>query len=112
MSPAPDPESQTLGTEMRRFLESAIEALPESYRIVVVLRDVEGLSTAETADALEVSENTVKIRLHRARALVRRTITAQVGGDLRGAFPFLGERCDRVVAGVMSRLAFPSLPVA
>jgi RNA polymerase sigma-70 factor (ECF subfamily) len=49
MSAAPDPESQTLGTEIRRFLESAVDALPEPYRIVLVLRDIEELSTAETA---------------------------------------------------------------
>ena len=112
MSTAPDPETHTLGTEMRRYLESAIEALPESYRIVIVLRDVEELSTAETADALQLTENAVKIRLHRARALIRRDLSDRLGVGIRSAFPFLGERCDRIVHAVMTRLTFPALPVA
>jgi RNA polymerase sigma-70 factor (ECF subfamily) len=111
MSAAPDPESQTLGTEIRRFLESAVDALPEPYRIVLVLRDIEELSTAETADALQLTENAVKIRLHRARAMVRRDLSERVGGGIRSAFPFLGDRCDRMVAAVMARIALPALPM-
>ncbi|HEY7370216.1 MAG TPA: RNA polymerase sigma factor [Thermoanaerobaculia bacterium] len=112
LSAAADPESVTLGTEMRRFLESAVEALPEPYRIVLVLRDVEELSTAETADALQLTENAVKIRLHRARAMMRRDLSDRVGGGIRSAFPFLGERCDRIVGAVMARIGGFAQPVA
>ena len=104
MSAAPDPERRTLSTEMRRYLETAMEALPESYRVVLFLRDLEELSTAETADALDLTENAVKVRLHRARAMVRRDLTAKVGPGVREAFPFLGERCDRMVRAVMARI--------
>ena len=105
MSGAPDPESRTLTTEMRGYLESAMDALPETYRVVLVLRDLEELSTAETADMLGLTESAVKVRLHRARAMVRRDLTARVGTGIRAAFPFLGERCDRMVRAVMARLA-------
>lgn len=104
MSAAPDPEARTLTTEMRGYFESSMEALPEAYRVVLFLRDVEELSTAETADTLGLTENAVKIRLHRARAMVRRDLTARVGTRVRAAFPFLGERCDGVVHAVMARL--------
>jgi RNA polymerase sigma-70 factor (ECF subfamily) len=110
MSAARDPEARTLGAEMRGYLESAVEALPETYRVVLVLRDVEELSTSETAEALRLTEDAVKTRLHRARAMVRRDLTARVGPGLRGAFPFLGDRCDRMVRAVMSRLAGPAPP--
>jgi RNA polymerase sigma-70 factor, ECF subfamily len=104
MSAVPNPEAQAFGMEMRQYLESAMDALPETYRVVLVLRDVEELSTAETADALRVTENAVKIRLHRARAMVRRDLTSRVGPAVRDAFPFLGKRCDRMVRDVLARL--------
>ncbi len=104
MTTAPDPERQALGTEMRGYLEAAMESLPEPYRIVLMLRDVEGMSTAETAEALALTGNAVKIRLHRARAMVRRDLTARVGAGIREAFSFLGARCDRMVESVLARL--------
>ena len=110
MSAAPDPESRALGSEMRGYLESAVDSIPEPYRLVLVLRDVEELSTAEAADTLGLTENAVKIRLHRARAMVRRELTARVGGEARQAFPFLGRRCDDMVRKVMSRVRGSSEP--
>jgi RNA polymerase sigma-70 factor, ECF subfamily len=110
MSTAPDPETRALGGEMRDFLEGAVEALPEPYRVVLVLRDVEDLSTAETAELLRLTESAVKVRLHRARAMVRRNLTARVGPTIHGAFPFLGARCDRMVAAVLTRVS--ALPPA
>jgi RNA polymerase sigma-70 factor (ECF subfamily) len=70
----------------------------------MVLREIEGLSTAEVAESLDISEDVVKTRLHRARALLSSRVEA---GDpqLEGAFPFHARRCDRVVAAVMSRLS-------
>jgi RNA polymerase sigma-70 factor (ECF subfamily) len=110
MAAEPDPEARTLGGEMRKYLESAMDALPERYRLVLVLRDVEDLSTSETAEALGVNENVVKTRLHRARAMLRRDLTARVGPGIRTSFPFAGERCDRIVAAVIARLE-GTLPV-
>ncbi|HEY1808354.1 MAG TPA: RNA polymerase sigma factor [Acidobacteriaceae bacterium] len=101
----PDPEQSRLHGEVSGLLEETILALPPMYRTVVVLRDVEELSTAETAEALEISEENVKVRLHRGRALARKALLSRVGSSTRAAFPFMGNRCDRVVAAVFVRLA-------
>jgi RNA polymerase sigma-70 factor (ECF subfamily) len=105
-SPAPDPEQQALHGEARALLESTIAALPPAYRAVFVLRDVEGMDTAETAECLEVSADVVKTRLHRARALLRNALLERAGVATSSAFSFHRERCDRVVAAVLDRLAF------
>lgn len=99
-----NPEERAIDRDLRSVLEAAVEHLPELYRPVVVLRDVEGLSTAETADCLGLSESLVKVRLHRGRALLRRDLTARSQGALAGAFPFHLSRCDRVVAAVLRRI--------
>src|SRR6058998_2812784 len=74
--------------------------LPQVYGSVFML-EVEGLSTAETASCLDINGETVKTRLHRARALLRNHITARIGAGIRETFQFAGARCDRMVAGVM-----------
>ncbi|HET7440190.1 MAG TPA: sigma factor-like helix-turn-helix DNA-binding protein, partial [Terriglobales bacterium] len=86
-------------------LETAILALPEAYRTVLMMRDIEELSTAETAAALELSEDNVKVRLHRARALLRRELYARAGTNRASAFGFMGVRCDRMVKNVFERLS-------
>lgn len=101
----PDPEQNRLQREVSGLLEEAILSLPAMYRTVLVLRDVEELSTAETAAALEISEENVKVRLHRGHALARKALMSRVSASTRAAFPFMGERCDRVVAVVFVRLA-------
>jgi RNA polymerase sigma-70 factor, ECF subfamily len=101
---APNPEEQLSAAELGRALESAILSIPEQYRLVLMMRDVEQLSTNETATALELSEENVKVRLHRARAMVRKNLFAQVGSEAPRAFGFMGERCDRVVARVMAKI--------
>jgi RNA polymerase sigma-70 factor (ECF subfamily) len=98
------PESQAVARSLQAVLEAAIAALPDTYRPVVMLRDVQGLSTAEAAECLEVSETVVKVRLHRGRAMLRREIAARSGEVLGRAFEFGAERCDRVVAGVLERI--------
>jgi len=103
-SKTPSPEQELLTSTMRIVLEGAVDRLPEIYRSVVMLRDVEGLSTAETAECLELSEESVKVRLHRARSLLRKDIYAQTGAATAGAFQFLGVRCDRMVAAVLERI--------
>jgi RNA polymerase sigma-70 factor (ECF subfamily) len=100
----PDPEHQAFATELKRLLESAVDALPEHQRLVFTLRDVEGLSTAETAECLGISEENVKTRLHRARALLRTDLLVRAGAVASSAFRFHLSRCDRVVAGVLERI--------
>jgi RNA polymerase sigma-70 factor (ECF subfamily) len=100
----PDPEQQAVTDELRGVLESAIDTLPDGAREVFVLRDVEGLSTAEAAASLEVSEDVVKTRLSRARAALRRALLERAGASTADAFRFYRPRCDRVVATVMARI--------
>jgi RNA polymerase sigma-70 factor (ECF subfamily) len=98
----PDPERQAFTGELRSLLEWAIDGLPNGAREVFVLREVEGLSTAETADALGVSEDVVKTRLSRAKAALRRTVIERTGATAPEVFRFYRPRCDRVVARVLS----------
>jgi RNA polymerase sigma-70 factor (ECF subfamily) len=100
----PSPEQQASQSELGRVLETAILAIPEKYRAVLMLRDVENMSTAEVAAALNLTEDNVKVRLHRARALVRKELYATAGAVAPQAFGFMGERCDRVVKRVFERL--------
>ena len=104
MRTTPDPEKQAFTHEMRVVLEAAVDALPDGSREVFMLREVEGLSTAETAQCLNVSESVVKTRLLRARAALRRDLTERVGAAAATSFAFLRPRCDRVVAAVLSRI--------
>ena len=100
-----DPEQTTSNAELVRLLEEAVVQLPEQYRTVLMLRDVEELSTSETAAALDLTEENVKVRLHRGRALLRRYLFARVGTSAKDAFPFMGQRCDRLVERVLDYLA-------
>lgn len=99
-----NPEQQAANTELRVLLEDAIGQLPESYRSVFVLREIEHMSTTEVAACLELSEENVKVRLHRARAMLRESLYARVGSSGPEAFSFLATRCDRVVRYVLARL--------
>ena len=98
------PEASASARELGGFVERAIDELPDSYRTVFVLREVEELSTAETATCLDVSEELVKVRLHRARAELRRLLDMRLGAATREVFDFHASRCDRVVAAVLGRL--------
>src|SRR5262245_56459081 len=99
-NPPPTPEKQALTGELRELLESAIDGRPDGARETFVLRDVEGLSTAEAAAALDVSEDVVKTRLSRARAALRRSLLQRAGASTPDAFRFYRPRCDRVVSQV------------
>jgi RNA polymerase sigma-70 factor (ECF subfamily) len=103
-STAPDPEQTLLAHEAARLLEEAVTALPDAFRAVFMLREVEGLSTADTAESLGLNEDTVKTRLHRARRQMRRHLTTRVGAAAPAAFQFPAVRCDRVVANVLAVL--------
>jgi RNA polymerase sigma-70 factor (ECF subfamily) len=99
-----DPETQVYDHELRLALEGAIDTLPDSYRSVFVLRAVEGLSVAETAACLDIGEEAVKSRLHRARSLLRKELRRRVSVVTAEAFPFHLSRCDRVVKAVFQRI--------
>jgi RNA polymerase sigma-70 factor, ECF subfamily len=103
-SPQADPERQAYAQELNRVLEAAVDTLPETYRTVFMLRDIEGLSTSETGEGLGLGEEAVKTRLHRARGMIRRAVTAQIGAVAAGSFQFHAPRCDRVVAAVFARI--------
>ena len=99
-----NPEEQVSVSELGRALESAILSIPEQYRLVLMMRDVEQLDTQETAAALALTEENVKVRLHRARAMVRKNLFAKAGAEAPTVFGFMGARCDRVVTKVMQRI--------
>jgi RNA polymerase sigma-70 factor (ECF subfamily) len=99
-----DPEEATSDDELRVLLEDAVDALPEVFRTVFILRAVEQMSTLEVAEALSVPEDTVKTRLFRARGLLRQALLAKLEDSETKAFQFLRPRCDRVVAAVLARI--------
>ena len=105
MAPGEDPEERAAGREAIRLLEQAVDALPPHHRLVFVLREVEGLSTAETAAALGIAEDAAKVRLHRARAALHSALEETLGEAAADAFPFHAPRCDRIVARVMEAIA-------
>jgi RNA polymerase sigma-70 factor (ECF subfamily) len=103
-NPAENPERQAFTKELRALLEWAIDTLPDGMREVFVLREVEGLHTAEVAECLGVSEDVVKTRLSRGRATLRRRLLERTGATAPDAFRFYRPRCDRVVANVLRRI--------
>jgi RNA polymerase sigma-70 factor (ECF subfamily) len=112
MQPTPDPERQAFAGELRVLLEWAIDTLPGGAREVFMLRDVEGLSTADAAAALSVSEDVVKTRLSRERGALRRALLDRAGALAPDAFRFARPRCDRVVVNVLAQLAASTPPSA
>lgn len=97
------PEQQVGARELDRLLEEAVEALPAAYRTAYMLRELEGMETADVAECLGIPAATVKTRVHRARRLLREAL----GRDLHaaaGAFRFGGERCDRIVGALLQRI--------
>lgn len=91
--------------ELRCILSAAVERLPKHLRMVFVLREVEGLSGVEVAKCLGISESNEKVRLHRAKEQLQEWINERVGGEARRLYEFNADRCNRVVAGVVTRLA-------
>ncbi len=103
-SPAPNPEDATATAQARDLLEEAIEKLPENYRTVVVLREVEEMSVADTATSLGVTEAVVKTRLHRAHAMLRKDLYSRAKDRATDLYQFHAPRCDRVVKNVFERI--------
>lgn len=103
MSQKQNPEYLAANSQLRGLLEQAIDELPQPFRTVFILRAVEGLSVAETAELLSIPPDTVKTRFHRARKRLRKSVGATLDELMPGVHPFAGERCDRLVAAVLKR---------
>lgn len=99
-----DGEAAASRREVRGIVTAAADGLPASLRVVLVLRDVEGLDTGETAECLGISEANVKVRLHRARALLRARMERELGAEVGRLYAFDGDRCDRIVRAVLGRI--------
>jgi RNA polymerase sigma-70 factor, ECF subfamily len=102
---SPDPERQAFGRELGVLIESAVDRLGDGYREVFMLRQVAGMSTAETAQVLGVSEDVVKTRFSRARHAIQQDLLDRLGTAAETAFTFGQSRCDRVVDAVLARLS-------
>lgn len=92
-----DPERAAAQTQIRKMLEKAIDDLPLAFRLVFVMREVEEISTGNTAKLLGIREETVKTRLHRARRLLREGLGEQLALALKDVFPFEKPRCDALI---------------
>ncbi|MBV2181776.1 MAG: RNA polymerase sigma factor [Castellaniella sp.] len=105
--PAPDtarPDQSAWRAELRQRIEQHIDALPDIYRTVFMLRGVEEMPAAEVAQVLGMPEATVRVRFMRARHLLQTAMRQEFDPKAAGAFSFAGERCDRIVAGVHVRM--------
>jgi RNA polymerase sigma-70 factor (ECF subfamily) len=100
----PTPEQAIARREIRNAIEIAVDELPPYFRSVFMLRAVEQLSVEETASCLGIPGETVKTRFHRANKLLRRALAMQFGAIFEDMYPFLGARCDRLVATVLQRI--------
>ena len=101
-----DPERSMAQREIREVVERAIEELPDAFRLVFIARVIEGLNVEDTADLLNLRTETVKTRLHRARAMLRDNVERKIGPAVLEAFPFAGQRCARLTHAVLHRLGF------
>lgn len=110
-SSARSPEQQTYDRELAAVLEKAVLSLSEEHRLVFVLRDVEGMTTEETAHCLNLTEENVKVRLHRARAGLRKRLYRVVGATAAGCLQFHAVRCDQVVKNVFATLGITASPI-
>lgn len=99
-----DPAAGATRAQMRELIERAIDRLPEPFRVVFVMRQIEECSVEETANALGIRAETVKTRLHRARRLLHSALQENLSSALTGTFPFLGARCERLTQTVLARL--------
>ncbi|WP_194406663.1 RNA polymerase sigma factor [Bradyrhizobium sp. CCBAU 53351] len=103
-SAATDPERSMAQREIQRVVEHAVDELPDAFRMVFIARVMEGMSMEETAELLGIKPETVKTRLHRARALLRENVEKKIGPVVMDAFPFAGQRCERLTEAVLKRL--------
>jgi RNA polymerase sigma-70 factor (ECF subfamily) len=104
-TPQLDPERIMAQREIQRLVEQAIDDLPEAFRIVLVARIIEEMSIEETAELFGLRPETVKTRLHRARALLKDALKKHIDSALTDAFPFEGQRCERMTSAVLQRFS-------
>jgi RNA polymerase sigma-70 factor, ECF subfamily len=104
LSAPSDPEKTMAQREIQHVVEHAIDDLPEAFRIVFITRVIEGMNVEETAEILGLKPETVKTRLHRARAMLRDNVEKKIGPVIMEAFPFAGKRCERLTDAVLKRL--------
>jgi RNA polymerase sigma-70 factor, ECF subfamily len=104
LSASLDPEKAMAQREIQAVVEHAIDELPEDFRLVFISRVVEAMSVEETAEILALKPQTVKTRLHRARAMLRENVERKIGPVVMEAFPFAGKRCERLTEAVIKRL--------
>jgi RNA polymerase sigma-70 factor (ECF subfamily) len=102
------PENDAARAETRRLMETAIDELPDAFRVVFIMRAIEELTVDETARQLGLLPETVKTRLFRARKLLRQALHEKLASSITEAFPFLGARCQRVTDAVLERLRKPT----
>lgn len=103
--PSPTAEAEAGRSQARALLEPLIDSLPPDFRVVLILRDVEGLTAEETAEHLGIRPETAKTRLHRARRLLRAALLERLGGGFGDLYPFDGARCAEMADRVVARLA-------
>jgi RNA polymerase sigma-70 factor, ECF subfamily len=103
---ADDPEKSMAQREIQHVVEHAIDELPEAFRLVFITRVIEGMNVEETAEILGLKPETVKTRLHRARAMLRDNVESKIGPVVMEAFPFAGRRCERLTEAVLKRLGY------
>ncbi len=101
------PDRAASRAETRRLIEDKVNRLPDSFRTVFVMRAIEEMSVAETAICLDIPEATVRTRYFRAKGLLREALAREIDFCLNEAFSFAGDRCDRIVAGVLRQLDTP-----
>jgi RNA polymerase sigma-70 factor (ECF subfamily) len=98
------PDRALMRTELRALLERKLDALPEAFRVVFVLRCVEELSVEETAQCLGIPEATIRSRHFRARSMLRESLAQEIDLAERDVFSFGGQHCDRIVSTVLARV--------
>ena len=106
----PGADAELARKQVRDLLEKAIDELPEPFRLVFILRDIEEMSTQDTASQLSLKPDTVKTRLHRARRLIRLAVEKQFSATFSELFPFDGARCERMADRVIKRLRSQERP--
>jgi RNA polymerase sigma-70 factor (ECF subfamily) len=97
------PEKALMRRQIAKLLETAIARLPDTFRPVFVLREIEGLSVEDTAEALQIPEETVKTRLFRARRRLQKELDPELCGALSETFPFAGVDCEAMTERVLTK---------
>ena len=101
---AMDPENRTIQKESLVYIEKAIDALPSKYKIIYILKEIEGMDISEIAKSLELTKSNVKVRLHRARKMMKEFLLKST--NTQSIFEFGNHKCDRLVDKVMKEISY------